>query len=80
MIASQALREYLVVLGAALTVGVTPVEAKEIACQEVPYAGTAKVFDFLHATNAQRAQGDRRGDRIVSAGWKATATRRERTP
>jgi 4-carboxymuconolactone decarboxylase len=29
MIASQALREYRVMLGAALTVGVTPIEIKE---------------------------------------------------
>ena len=34
-----------------LTIGVTPVEAKEIAYQAVPYVGLAKVFDFLHATN-----------------------------
>jgi 4-carboxymuconolactone decarboxylase len=51
MIASQALSEYRVMLGAALTVGVTPVEAKEIVYQAVPYVGMAKVFDFLHATN-----------------------------
>ena len=38
-------------LGAALTVGVTPVEVKEIVYQAVPYAGMARVFDFLHATN-----------------------------
>jgi 4-carboxymuconolactone decarboxylase len=51
MIASQALREYRVMLGAALTVGVTPVEAKEIVYQAVPYVGMAKAFDFIHATN-----------------------------
>ena len=51
MIASQALREYRVMLGAALTVGVTPVEVKEIVYQAVPYVGMAKVFDFIHATN-----------------------------
>ncbi len=51
MIASQALGEYRVMLGAALTVGVTPVEIKEIVYQAVPYVGMAKVFDFLHATN-----------------------------
>src|SRR5271166_784735 len=51
MIASQALREYRVMLGAALTVGVTPVEIKEIVYQAVPYVGMAKVFDFIHATN-----------------------------
>jgi 4-carboxymuconolactone decarboxylase len=51
MIACQAVSEYRVMLGAALTVGVTPVEAKEIVYQAVPYVGMAKVFDFLHATN-----------------------------
>jgi len=51
MIACQALREYRVMLGAALAVGVTPVEAKEIVYQAVPYVGMAKVFDFIHATN-----------------------------
>lgn len=51
MIASQALREYRVMLGAALNVGVTPVEVKEIVYQAVPYVGMAKVFEFIHATN-----------------------------
>lgn len=51
LIASQALREYRVMLGAALTVGVTPVEVKEIVYHAVPYVGMGKVFDFLHATN-----------------------------
>ncbi|MGW4958229.1 carboxymuconolactone decarboxylase family protein [Nonomuraea sp. NPDC004186] len=51
MIACQAVSEYRVMLGAALTAGVTPVEAKEIVYQTVPYVGMAKVFDFLHATN-----------------------------
>ena len=51
MIASQALREYRIMLGAALTVGVTPIEIKEIVYQAVPYVGMAKVFDFIHATN-----------------------------
>ena len=51
IIASQAINEYRAMLGAALTVGVTPVEVKEIVYQAVPYVGLAKVFDFLHATN-----------------------------
>ena len=51
MIASQALSEYRAMLSAALTVGVTPVEIKEIVYQAVPYVGMAKVFDFIHATN-----------------------------
>ena len=51
MIACQAVSEYRVMLGAALTVGVSPVEVKEIVYQAVPYVGMAKVFDFIHATN-----------------------------
>jgi 4-carboxymuconolactone decarboxylase len=51
MIAGQALGEYRVMLGAALTVGVTPVEAKEVVYQAIPYVGMARVFDFLQATN-----------------------------
>jgi 4-carboxymuconolactone decarboxylase len=51
LISCQALSEYRVMLGAALTAGVTPVEAREIVYQAVPYAGMGKVFDFLHATN-----------------------------
>ena len=51
MVASQALGEYRVMIRPALTVGITPVEIKEIIYQAVPYVGMAKVFDFLHATN-----------------------------
>ncbi len=50
-IASQALSEYKIMLGAALNVGVTPVEIKEIVYQSVPYVGIAKVLDFIHAAN-----------------------------
>jgi 4-carboxymuconolactone decarboxylase len=51
IVACQTLREYRVMLGAALTVGVTPVEVKEIVYQAVPYVGMAKAFDFIHTTN-----------------------------
>jgi 4-carboxymuconolactone decarboxylase len=51
IIACQAVSEYRVMLGAALHVGVTPIEVKEIVYQAIPYVGMAKVFDFLHATN-----------------------------
>lgn len=51
IIACQALREYRVMLGAALTAGVTPVEAKEIVYQAVPYVGMVKALEFIHATN-----------------------------
>ena len=56
MIACQALREYRVMLGAALSVGVTPIEIKEIVYQAVSYVGMAKVFDFIHATNEVLAE------------------------
>jgi len=51
LIASGALREYRIMVGAAFTVGVTPVEIKEIVYQAMPYVGMAKVFDFIHVTN-----------------------------
>jgi 4-carboxymuconolactone decarboxylase len=51
LIASHAVAEYRIMLGAALQVGVTPVQIKEIVYQAVPYAGMARAFDFLHATN-----------------------------
>lgn len=51
IIAAQGHGDYLVMLGVALDAGVTPIEAKEIVYQAVPYVGIAKVVDFLHATN-----------------------------
>ena len=51
-IACQALTEYKRFLIAALNVGITPIEIKEIVYQAVPYVGIAKVIDFLQATNA----------------------------
>ncbi len=51
IIACQAVNEYRFMLGAALDNGVTPVEAKEVLYQAVPYVGVAKAFDFIHATN-----------------------------
>ena len=51
LIACHSVAEYRVMLDAALHVGVTPVEIKEIVYQAVPYAGMARVFDFLFATN-----------------------------
>ena len=69
MIAPQALREYRVMLGAALTVGVTPVEVKEIVYQAVPYVGMAKVFDFIHTTNEILTE---RGVELPLAGQSST--------
>lgn len=51
LIACQGMGEYRAMLAAALTVGVTPVQVKEVVYQAVPYVGMAKVSDFLHATN-----------------------------
>jgi 4-carboxymuconolactone decarboxylase len=51
LIACQAVNEYRLMLGGALNVGLTPVQAKEILYQAVPYVGMARAFDFLHATN-----------------------------
>ena len=56
MVALGAVSEFRVMLGAALTVGVTPAEAKEVAYQAVPYVGMARVFDFLHAANEVLAE------------------------
>ena len=50
-IAGQALSEYKVMLSAALNIGITPIEIKEIVYQSLPYVGIAKVLDFIHATN-----------------------------
>jgi 4-carboxymuconolactone decarboxylase len=50
-IASQALSEYKMFVNAALNVGISPCEVKEVLYQSVPYVGIAKVFDFIHATN-----------------------------
>lgn len=50
-IATQSSTEYRMMLGGALGMGVTPVEAKELVYQAVPYLGIAKVVDFIHATN-----------------------------
>jgi 4-carboxymuconolactone decarboxylase len=77
LIACQAPREYRVMLGAALTAGVTPIEVKEIVYQAVPYAGMGTVFDFLHATNDVLTE---RGVRLPLDGQATTtpATRAEK--
>jgi 4-carboxymuconolactone decarboxylase len=50
-IGSHAIGEFKVLAGAALNVGVTPVEIKEIVYQSVAYVGMGRAFDFVHATN-----------------------------
>jgi 4-carboxymuconolactone decarboxylase len=51
LIAVGAVAEFRVMAGAALTVGVTPVELKEVVYQAVPYVGMGRVLDMIHATN-----------------------------
>lgn len=50
-IATQTTKMYEVFLNAALNVGVTPVEIKEILYQSVPYVGVLKVLDLLEIAN-----------------------------
>ena len=50
-IAQGALTEYKMFVNAALNVGVTPVEVKEIVYQSIAYVGVAKVIDFIYAAN-----------------------------
>ena len=77
LIAAQALGEFKVLVGAALNLGVTPVEVKEIVYQAVPYCGMGKVFDFLLSTNEILAG---RGVRLPLEGQSTTTpeTRYER--
>lgn len=51
LIACQAGSAYRAMLHAALTNGVTPIEAKEIVYQAIAYVGIGKVYDFLEITN-----------------------------
>lgn len=55
-IATQAQAEYRMILEGALRTGVTPVEIKEILYHAVPYAGMAKVADFIGITNEMLQQ------------------------
>ena len=48
---------FRVMLPAALNLGVTPVEAKEIVYQAVAYLGIGKVYPFLKITNEVLAEG-----------------------
>jgi 4-carboxymuconolactone decarboxylase len=50
-IGSQSLTEFRMMANAALNIGVTPVEVKEVVYQAVPYVGIAKVIDFIYAAN-----------------------------
>lgn len=49
---------YMVMLEAALNVGVTPIEIKEILYQASAYVGMGRVYDFLHITNNELLRRD----------------------
>jgi len=51
LLGCQGIDEYRALLPAALNMGVTPVEVKEIVYQSVAYLGIGRVFPFLKATN-----------------------------
>ncbi|MGO9483998.1 MAG: carboxymuconolactone decarboxylase family protein [Rhodomicrobium sp.] len=70
MIACQALRKYRVMLGAALTIGVTPIEAKEIVYQAVPYAlGTLDLDSALEHKLTELSRLALSGRRSLSIAW-----------
>ena len=50
-IGCQGLDEFDVMVPAALSFGITPIELKEIVYQAVPYLGIARVFPFLRCIN-----------------------------
>ena len=50
-IATGSVNEYKNILTQALDNGVSPLEVKEALYQSIPYAGMAKIYDFILATN-----------------------------
>lgn len=60
---------YMVMLEAALNVGVTPIEIKEILYQASAYVGMGRVYDFLHITNNELL---RRDEKLPLAGQATT--------
>lgn len=51
LLGCQGIDEFEKVAPAALNMGLTPVELKEIVYQSVDYLGIGRVYPFLHATN-----------------------------
>lgn len=68
-IACHALTEDKMFVNAALNVGITPVEIKEILYQSVPYVRIAKVIDFVYLTNEIFTE---RGIQLPSEGQSTT--------
>lgn len=52
LLGCQGIDEFRAILPAALRMGVTPVEVKEVVYQASAYLGIGRVFPFLKATNA----------------------------
>ncbi len=69
-IALQTQNSYRTLLEGALDGGVTPVEAKEVLYQAVPYVGMAKVLDFVGITNEVL---QRRGVKLPLEGQSTTS-------
>ena len=71
-IAGAAQTEFRTMLEGALNVGVTPVEAKEVVYQAVPYVGMARTVDFVHIVNGVLTA---RGVALPLEGQSATSKR-----
>lgn len=56
LLGCQGVAEFEKMLSAALNLGVTPVEAKEVVYQATAYLGIGRVYPFLAVTNAVLAQ------------------------
>lgn len=69
-VAAGSINEYKMLLAQALDNGVSPVEAKEAIYQTIPYAGMAKAYDFLTATNEVLQS---RGIKLPLAGQSTTS-------
>jgi 4-carboxymuconolactone decarboxylase len=74
LVATGGAAAYRAALADSLAAGVTPVEAKEVLYQAVPYVGVGRALDALHATNEELAA---RGVGLPLPG-QATVTRESR--
>jgi 4-carboxymuconolactone decarboxylase len=70
IVGCHAVREFRIMLGAALNVGVSPVEAREVVYQAVPYVGIARVLDCLVVMNEVFAE---RGIKVPLPGQSTTS-------
>jgi len=75
LLGCQGIDEFRVILPAALNMGVTPVEVKEIVYQAVAYLGIGRVFPFLNATNEIL---EKQGVKLPLEGQAATTVKNRR--